>query len=141
MMSVEVADPGDPTVTDGDRSMFFLLRAAFWLSLLILLLPADPAEVRGGQTRRELSTFEAIGAAQSTFEDLRGFCDRNPSACDTGRTALAGFGAKARTGVRWVSDQLDGVERTSTGSTPTTAPVPAAERTIAVPLPPVRPAI
>ena len=59
--------------------MFFLLRAAFWLSLVVLLIPADPSETARPRAARSVSTFEAIGAAQSTFEDLRGFCSRNPS--------------------------------------------------------------
>ena len=125
--------------------MFFLLRAAFWLSLLILLIPADPVETRSRGASRDVSTLEAIGAAHSTYEDLKGFCDRNPTTCDTGRAAFAGFGAKARTGARWVYDQLEGGERTPTGSTPTAtaqAPTPPpmrAVRNVDVPLPPVRP--
>ncbi len=101
--------------------MFFLLRAAFWLSLVVLLIPADPSETARPGAARSVSTFEAIGAAQSTFEDLRGFCSRNPNACETGKTALDGFGAKARTGARWVYEQLDGRERDTTGSTPSEA--------------------
>jgi len=101
--------------------MFFLLRAAFWLSLVVLLIPADPSETARPGAARSVSTFEAIGAAQSTFEDLRGFCSRNPTACETGKTALDGFGAKARTGARWVYEQLDGRENDATGSTPSGA--------------------
>ncbi|NLH81094.1 MAG: DUF5330 domain-containing protein, partial [Phyllobacteriaceae bacterium] len=88
--------------------MFFLLRAAFWLSLVVLFIPADPAETPANASGRAVSPFEAIGAAQSTLHDVGGFCDRNPTACDTGRVALEGFGAKARTGARWVYEKLDG---------------------------------
>ncbi len=125
--------------------MFFLLRAAFWLSLVVLLIPADPAETSAKVDRREVSTFEAIGAANSTLRDLEGFCARNPATCDTGKVALDGFGAKARTGARWVYQQLDGRDATPTGSTPaveTTAPrideAPVATRA-AIPLPQARP--
>ncbi|MCE1235071.1 MAG: DUF5330 domain-containing protein [Hyphomicrobiales bacterium] len=125
--------------------MFFLLRAAFWLSLVVLLIPADPTETSVKADRREVSTFEAIGAAHSTLRDLEGFCERNPTTCDTGRVALDGFGAKARTGARWVYQQLDGRDATPTGSTPATdatAPRvderPAATRA-AIPLPQARP--
>lgn len=99
--------------------MFFLLRVAFWLSLVILLIPADPSD-QAATKGRNVSTFEAIGAAQAAFDDAKGFCGRNPSACDVGRTALDGFGAKARTGARWVYEQLDGKEAApaTTASTP-----------------------
>lgn len=121
--------------------MFFLLRAAFWLSLVVLLIPADPTEAPRRGEARSVSTFEAIGAAQSTFEDLRGFCSRNPNACETGKTALDGFGAKARTGARWVYEQLDGRERDTTGSTPaTTAVAPTAVQTAPAAVAPSTPA-
>ena len=122
--------------------MFFLLRAAFWLSLVALLLPSQPSETRSGGASRSISTFEAIGAAQSTLEDLQGFCGRNPAACDTGRAALETVGAEARDGLRRISARLD--ERTQTHIP--TAPgetgaidAPHGARTIAVPLPQARP--
>ena len=105
--------------------MFFLLRVAFWLSLAILFIPADP-EI-AAENGRDVSTFEAIGAARSTYEDVKGFCGRNPTACDIGRVAADGFAAKARTGVRWVHRQFEGDEANAplaTGSTRNTVPSP-----------------
>lgn len=105
--------------------MFFLLRVAFWVSLVILFIPADPQISAENGRGHDVSTFEAIGAAQSTYEDVKGFCGRNPTACDVGRVALDTFTAKARTGVRWVHRQLEGDEAgapTATGSTPSTVP-------------------
>lgn len=121
--------------------MFFLIRVAFWLSLVILLIPADAAPEGTTTTGRQVSTFEAVGAAASTYQDLKGFCGRNPEACDTGRAALDTFSAKARTGLRWVYRQLDGdadlapPERTVTGSTPAVAPEAAAAPVAPAPLP------
>lgn len=120
--------------------MFFLLRSAFWLSLVVLLIPSDPAETSAKTDQRAISTFEAIGAAHSTLRDLEGFCERNPATCDTGRVALDGFGAKARTGARWVYQQLDGRDEAVTGSTPTAVqPLQATPTRAAVPLPQARP--
>jgi hypothetical protein len=45
--------------TNGDGSMFFLLRVAFWLSLAILFIPADPQI--SAENGRDVSTIEAIG--------------------------------------------------------------------------------
>ncbi len=105
----------------GERGgpMFFLLRVAFWLSLAILFIPADPQSGPKETDGRDVSTFEAIGAAQSAYADVKGFCGRNPAACDVGRVALDTFAAKARTGARWVYEQLDGPRHGDDGPTVT----------------------
>ena len=118
--------------------MFFLLRAAFWLSLVILLIPADPAD-KPAASGRTVSTMEAVGAAQSTLDDVKGFCGRNPSACDVGRMALDTFSAKARTGARWVYQQLEAGDATATGSTPSPAAVQHVDRATVAPMPVPRP--
>jgi hypothetical protein len=100
-------------------TMFFLLRVAFWLSLAILFIPADPQIAAEKEAGHEVSTLQAIGAANSTWEDVKGFCGRNPTACDVGRVALDTFTAKARTGARWVYEQLDGPQADRTAPTMT----------------------
>ncbi len=76
--------------------MFFLLRAAFWLSLVVLLLPAGaPSDA----TVRQISAAETFGAAQTVVSDVSGFCTRNPQTCEAGGAALQQFGAKAQYGV------------------------------------------
>ena len=104
--------------------MFFLLRAAFCLSLVILLIPADPSDTDAAKGS-SVSTFQAIGAAQAAYDDAKGFCGRNPAACEVGRSALDGFGAKARTGARWVYEQLDGKDAKDAPATTATTPKPA----------------
>ncbi|WP_321505203.1 DUF5330 domain-containing protein [Breoghania sp.] len=84
--------------------MFFILRTAFWLSLVILLIPADASTVDEDQTH--ISTFQAIGAAQETYSDMVRFCERNRTACETGSAALEIFSAKARTGARMIYEYL-----------------------------------
>lgn len=75
--------------------MFFLLRAAFWLGLVLLLLPADRSETPRNGSERSITTSEAIAAARSTLEGLEGFCDRHAVACDGGRATLEDFGTRA----------------------------------------------
>ena len=60
--------------------MFFLLRVAFWLSIVVLFLPA-PADPRADPNKPQVSTLETLGAAKTAFEDARGFCARKPEAC------------------------------------------------------------
>lgn len=125
--------------------MFFLLRVAFWLSLVILLIPADPQIAAERGQGHEVSTFQAIDAAQSTYADVKGFCGRNPTACDVGRVALDTFAAKAKTGARWVAHQFDdddtGRRDIVTGTTGRGTAPSALRPTIGwdAPLPPKRP--
>ncbi|WP_321335802.1 DUF5330 domain-containing protein [Breoghania sp.] len=84
--------------------MFFILRTAFWLSLVILLIPADAST--GDKDQTHISTFQAIGAAQETYSDMVRFCERNRTACETGSAALDIFSAKARTGARMIYEYL-----------------------------------
>lgn len=85
--------------------MVFLLRTAFWIGLVILLLPIGTGE-EGGEASG-ISAFDALAVAQSTVSDLSGFCTRNPSTCETGGQALQTFGAKARESARLVYEYLD----------------------------------
>ena len=84
--------------------MFFLLRTAFWLSIVILLLPADPA--RRDSARPQVGTLETLGVAQAAIEDARGFCARRPEACEAGSLALNSFGEKAQYGAKLIYEFL-----------------------------------
>ena len=84
--------------------MFFLLRVAFWLSIVVLLLPAPEKSV--DPIRPQVGTFEAIGVAQTAIEDMRSFCTRKPDACETGSHALHAFGQKAQYGAKLLYDFL-----------------------------------
>jgi hypothetical protein len=65
----------------------FLIRTAFWLIILILLLPTN-----------EQQQSEVYGTAQAAVKDVRGFCDRNPKVCDMGKDAFDVFVQKAQFG-------------------------------------------
>jgi hypothetical protein len=73
----------------------FLLRSAFWLTIVILLIPADP---ESGEAPR-ITVINALVAAQATIADLGGFCERNPDVCMTGSAAVDVFAEKAGNGV------------------------------------------
>jgi hypothetical protein len=65
----------------------FLIRTAFWLIILILLLPTN-----------EQQQSEVYGTAQAAVKDVSGFCDRNPKVCDMGKDAFDVFVQKAQFG-------------------------------------------
>ena len=137
--------------------MFFLLRVAFWLSIVVILLPSGPAK-KAESAQATISPMEALGAAQAAVEDARGFCDRKPEACEIGSQALQSFGQKAQLGSKYLyeflSDRFGETDKV-TGSIPehpgrqTLTPADAAPAWKApshpaehrnIPLPPRRPA-
>ncbi|MBO6757750.1 MAG: DUF5330 domain-containing protein [Roseibium sp.] len=85
--------------------MFFLLRTAFWLTLVLLLIPLGSN--RDTEPSEAIDPVAAYFAAQATVADFGGFCGRNPGACETGGEALAAIGAQARDGARIVYEFLD----------------------------------
>jgi hypothetical protein len=87
----------------GTGAMKFLLRAAFWLTVVALLLPAHS---RGTGPAPQLRAGEAVSAASAAVSDMRQFCARQPDACVVGSQALAGFGEKAKAGVAKLYDLL-----------------------------------
>jgi hypothetical protein len=83
--------------------MFFLLRTAFWLSIVILLLPA-PESMKSSES--SVGAAQAVSAASATFSDMSQFCARQPDACQVGSQALAHFGHKAQASAKWLYDTL-----------------------------------
>lgn len=85
--------------------MFFLLRTAFWLTLVLVLIPLGSDKSESETT--QVDPISAYFAAQATVSDLGGFCGRNPQACETGGEALTAIGSRARDGARIVYEFLD----------------------------------
>jgi hypothetical protein len=63
----------------------FLIRSAFWLTLVLLILPVNWEEAGIAEGP---GTFETLAAVQTVFADVRGFCDRNAQACLTGAATV-----------------------------------------------------
>jgi hypothetical protein len=93
-----------------------LLRLAFWLALLVFLLPTDAAQ------QARLTSF--AGAA---LERLSTFCDRNTTSCEIGAAAWATFLRKAEFGLRLVGDLLGAGGRRAPEPSPEEPP-PAYEK-------------
>ncbi|MGA3308900.1 MAG: DUF5330 domain-containing protein [Xanthobacteraceae bacterium] len=84
--------------------MFFLLRMAFWLGVVLILLPSGSAP--RGPSSNELGASDAISAASATVGDLRGFCTRQPDACTVGSQVATAIGYKAQAGAKMLYDVL-----------------------------------
>jgi len=71
----------------------FLIRTAFWLSLLILILPTD-----------EQKQQVIYGNTEAAVKDLRNFCTRNPDVCEASKNAAHTFSQKAKFGAKMLMD-------------------------------------
>jgi len=80
--------------------MFFLLRTAFWLSIVIMLLPSPESM----KPESGVGAAQAVSAASATFSDMSQFCTRQPDACQIGSQALVHFGHKAQASAKWLYD-------------------------------------
>jgi len=78
--------------------MMFLLRAAFWLTVVALLLPAGRSTP--GTPVPQVGAVEAVSAAGAAVSDMSQFCTRQPNACEVGSQAAAVVGQKAQTGAK-----------------------------------------
>ena len=92
-------------IAAGDvAAMFFLLRMAFWLGVVLVLLPSGASQ-RADQAGK-VRPAEAISAASATMQDLRGFCTRQPDACSVGSQVAVAVGYKAQAGAKVLYDFL-----------------------------------
>jgi hypothetical protein len=93
--------------------MFFLMRMAFWLGLVLVLLPTD--KTPEAAKTPQVDTSEAISAATAAVADMSQFCTRQPVACAVGGQAATIIGHRAQAGARKVYDMI--VEKKSDGPT------------------------
>jgi hypothetical protein len=82
----------------------FLLRAAFWLSVVIMFIPADP---QSNSPAPRVTVIESLVAARAVVADFSQFCERNPDVCVTGNAAFHVFAEKAQNGARMLYRYLD----------------------------------
>lgn len=78
--------------------MFFLLRMAFWLGLVLVLLPRD--QTPDSDKLPKVDASQAISAAGATISDMSQFCTRQPMACEVGGKAATEIGQRAQDGAR-----------------------------------------
>ncbi|MBR1222637.1 DUF5330 domain-containing protein [Bradyrhizobium sp. U87765 SZCCT0131] len=83
--------------------MFFLLRMAFWLGLVLVLLPTDKSQETAADAKApqaQVGAADAISAATAAVSDMSQFCTRQPSACAVGGQAAAVIGQRAQNGAK-----------------------------------------
>jgi len=80
--------------------MFFLLRVAFWLTIVLALLPSGGGIQQSAQAK--VGAADAVVAASAAVSDMSGFCERQPEACTVGAQTAAAIGQRAQAGARMV---------------------------------------
>lgn len=101
--------------------MFFLLRTAFWLSVVLALLPTGSSQPASSDT--SIGAIEAVSAAGAAVSDVTQFCGRQPEACEVGAQAATVFGQRAQAGAKMVYEFLS--EKMGPAETGSVTPVKA----------------
>jgi hypothetical protein len=107
--------------------MRFLLRVAFWLGVVLILLPSGGTQPVPSS---QVSPGEAFTAARTAIADLQHFCDRQPDVCVVGSHTATTLGQRAQAGAKilyeFLSDRFgpDDASR-ATGSVPLPAARPS----------------
>jgi len=104
--------------------MFFLLRMAFWLCVVCVLLSS------GGKSTSpdaQIDASQAVTLASGAVSDVRGFCERQPDACEAGGKVAVALGHKAEAGARTIYEFITRLrEKPASGEKADGKAVPAA---------------
>ena len=92
-------EPDPPAFCVASSAMFFIVRALFWIGVVLFLLPAT------SQPRIELArsgiSFSSVASLPSRgAQDAAVFCLRQPDSCSQGMAAAARFGARLDNSVK-----------------------------------------
>lgn len=82
----------------------FLLRAAFWLTVVAVLLPTGRSQTTAPAS--QVGAVEAVSAAGAAVSDMSQFCTRQPSACAVGSQAATAVGQRAQAGAKMMYEFL-----------------------------------
>ena len=99
--------------------MFFLLRVAFWLTIVLALLPSGGAQQSAqASAQTKIGPTDAVVAAGAAVSDMGGFCERQPDACVVGAQAALAIGQRAQAGAKMVYEFFNdhAAHSTDTGS-------------------------
>jgi Family of unknown function (DUF5330) len=116
--------------------MRFLLRMAFWLGVIAVLLPRGES---APTSNPQISAIGAMSAATATVGDMRQFCDRQPEACIVGSQAAVALGDRAKAGAKALYEMLN--DRLAANENDGVTTATSAQNGKPVPLPAPRPSL
>ncbi len=94
--------------------MRFLLRMAFWLTVILVLLPSGGSQPTPAGN---VSAIDAMSAARATVTDMGSFCERQRDACAIGSQAAVAIGHRAQAGAKMLYEYLNDHLGTTEGDT------------------------
>jgi hypothetical protein len=83
--------------------MWFLLRVAFWLGVVLVLLPSGGSQQ---MPKSQVSAGEALTAAQAAVSDMTQFCERQRQVCEIGSQTATTLGQRAQVGAKMLYEFL-----------------------------------
>src|SRR5262249_616089 len=111
--------------------MRFLLRMAFWLTVILALLPSGGSQPT---PKINVNAGQALSAGQAPASDMGSLCERQPNACSVGAQAATTIGQRAQGGAKMLYEYFN--EHFGARDA---GPHESASTGTAVPLPPSRP--
>jgi hypothetical protein len=90
------------------------MRVAFWLGLVLVLLPTE--KTPDTEKLPQIGASEAVTAATGVVSDMSQFCVRQPAACEIGGQAATVIGHRAQAGARKVYQMITDKKGDTTGS-------------------------
>lgn len=137
-------------------TMWFLIRTAFWFSMVLVMLPIFDNEASTRlKNEKGVELTDALGAAAGAISYVGSMCSEKPDVCVKGAETFSTLGSRAREGARvaytYLDDQFADEDKTKvadavlTGSTVLTGSVAASDVTTSdnmirnIPIPVPRP--
>src|ERR1700712_4512232 len=90
------------------KTMWFLIKTAFWFSLVLVLLPVFSSQSTSRlQNAPTVQVSDAFGAATGAFQYVSALCSEKPDVCVKGGETLTALGYRAREGALVAYQFLD----------------------------------
>lgn len=83
--------------------MRFLLRVAFWLGVVLILLPSGGSQP---VPTSQVNAGDAFSAARAAMSDMQQFCARQPNVCEVGSQTAVTLGQRAQVGAKMLYEFL-----------------------------------
>ncbi|WDZ77596.1 DUF5330 domain-containing protein [Ensifer adhaerens] len=88
--------------------MWFLIKATFWFSLVLVLLPfLDPSSSQKLEHAPKVELGDTFAAANEAFQYISAICIQKPDICEKGAETFVALGHRAREGARIAYEFLD----------------------------------
>ena len=97
--------------------MGFLIRMAFWFSLVLLALPLGVGPGEDGQ--QSVGPIQALFAAREAVGDIAGLCERKPDVCETGKSAMYTISVRAKETAKIAAAMIDDQQSGQAGAAET----------------------